>query len=283
MAGDDDPSRRSGVAKPGPGAETPPRALYPSRRSGVAKPGRLASPSPPRPHPSRRSGVAKPGLRDRESLGGRILAEEAAWPNPDNKTLLMSLHHDWQPPIVRHRVQRVEHHPRVSRRIPSARYNLIQGRSVPRFRRTQIERYPRHFATARVDSFLDVPPVQRKGQPLVLRPAFRVRCQGMPSVCLPASPRIFPPALRHIGIRQPLFRVCVLAVFADVSVTIFVVLSERVYRLQLSAFPTLPFRALPRSRPARRRQAPGGRLRRGAGMPGRGGGHHPVPCVARPG
>ena len=42
-------------------------------------------------------------------------------------------------------------------------------------------------------------------------------------------------------------------------------------------------RALPRSRPARRRRAPGGRLRRAAGRPGRGGGHRPVPCAARPG
>ena len=42
-------------------------------------------------------------------------------------------------------------------------------------------------------------------------------------------------------------------------------------------------RALPRSRPARRRRARVGRRRRAAGRRGRDGGHRPVPCAARPG
>ena len=103
VADDANPSRRSGVVKPGPSSGLGGAACHPSRRSGVVKPGQdlrntdsLSNPSRRsgvvKPglqlhhrhadrHPSRRSGVVKPGRRKGYRCSRYILAEEAAWSN----------------------------------------------------------------------------------------------------------------------------------------------------------------------------------------------------------
>ena len=81
------PSRRSGVVKPGRRRPPASSLFYPSRRSGVVKPGHIAHVMAITANPSRRSGVVKPGPKCEWANEMNILAEEAAWSNPDWKRL----------------------------------------------------------------------------------------------------------------------------------------------------------------------------------------------------